>query len=332
LSLDITQGVPNPLVVVRLARLLRDLKPDLLQTWMYHADLLGGITAKIFSGPPVLWNIRNSDDKLSYGRLTALVARLCAHLSCWLPHRIISCSNAGRDYHLKLGYSRSRMRVIFNGYDSDHYRPDPNAAEKLRKELCLGADAKLITHIARYHPVKDHQCFLAAARLVRDVDSAAFFVLCGDGITWHNTQLVDEIDRLKLRECIFLLGRRADVNLVMAAATVVVSSSCSEGFPNVVAEAMACGAICVATDVGDSRHIIGDTGIAVPPNHPGKLAAAVLGVLRSEAISPGARPSGRARVLAHFSMRSNVEKYQLLYEETVAASRHKKIAAAPLAQ
>lgn len=318
LSIDITPGVPDPRAVIRLARLLNRYKPDLLQTWMYHADLLGGITAKIFSGPPILWNIRNSGECLS--QKTLILARLCAWLSSWLPQRIVSCSNAGRDFHLRLGYSSSRMDVIFNGYDSDHYRPDPSAAEKLRAELGVGAKAKLIANIGRYDPMKDHRCFLAAARLVRDADCDALFVLCGDGITWRNAELVDEIDRLDLRNCIFLLGRRTDVNLIMAAAAVVVSSSNSEGFPNVVAEAMACGAICVATDVGDVRHIIGDTGFVVQPNHPEELAVEVLRVLRAEPVSPGLRPSGRERIITRFSIRSTVESYERLYEETVAAN------------
>jgi glycosyltransferase involved in cell wall biosynthesis len=325
LSLDIDQNFPDPLAVIRLARLLRKWKPDLLQTWMYHADLLGGITSKLFAGPPVMWNIRNSDIKRPRDKhLTLLILRVCALLSSWLPQRIVSCSNAGLDFHLKIGYAKPRMVVVFNGYDPDHFRPDQKAAETLKAELGVSSNAKLVVNAGRYHPVKDHRCFLAAARLVRDEDNEAFFVLCGDGITWDNAELVNEIDRLNLRPCVFLLGRRTDLNLILAAAAAVVSSSRSEGFPNVVAEAMACGAICIATDVGDSRHIIGETGFVVPPNRPEELAARVVGALRAETLLKGAMPSGRERIVSLFSIRATVEKYERLYEDTVAARRRRK--------
>jgi glycosyltransferase involved in cell wall biosynthesis len=325
LSLNITRNCPNPLAVLRLARLLRKWKPDLLQTWMYHADLLGGITARLFAGPPVLWNIRNSEIKRPRDKHSTLViARLCAYLSSRLPQRIVSCSSAGRDFHLTLGYSRSRMIVVFNGYDTDHFRPDREAADILKAELGVSSSAKLVVNVGRYHPAKDHRCFLAAASLVRDEDKEAFFVLCGDGITWENAELVDEIERLDLRRCVFLLGRRTDVNLILAAATVAVSSSCSEGFPNVVAEAMACGAICVVTDAGDSRHIVGETGFVVPANRPEELAAQVLQALRPETPFQCPRPSARERIVSMFSMRATVEKYECLYEETVAANRRRR--------
>ena len=325
LSLDINPIFPDPLAIIRLARLLRKWKPDLLQTWMYHADLLGGITSKLFAGPPVLWNIRNSDlERPRDKRLTFLIARVCGCLSSWIPQRIVSCSNAGLDFHLKIGYSRPRMVVVFNGYDSDHFRPDQKAAETLKTELGVSSNAKLVVNVGRYHPVKDHRCFLEAARLVRDEDNEAFFVLCGDGITWDNVELVNEVDRLNLRSCVFLLGRRTDVNLILAAAAAVVSSSRSEGFPNVVAEAMSCGAVCIATDVGDSRHIIGGTGFVVPPNRPEELAARVLGAIRAETLFESARTSGRERIVSLFSLSAAVEKYQRLYEETVAASRRRK--------
>jgi len=323
LSLNLAQGVPNPLAIIRLARLIRTWKPDLLQTWMYHADLLGGFTAKLCLGPPVIWNIRNGDATLSPGIMTRAVAWLCARLSSWLPARIVSCSNAGRDVHLRIGYARPRMIVIVNGYDTDYFRPDSSAREKLRSELGVGAGTKLIVNIARYHPMKDHSCFLEAARLLRDSDKETHFVLCGDNVTWQNTKLVAEIERLGLREYVSLLGRRSDINLIMAAASVVVSSSCSEGFPNVVAESMACGAICVGTDVGDTRDIIGEAGFLVPPYRPGELAAGVRRALFSIGMA-----SGRERIIRRFSLQSTIDKYEQLYEETVAISlRNKDVAA-----
>jgi len=120
--------------------------------------------------------------------------------------------------------------------------------------------------------------------------------MCGDRITQDNDELTAEIRRNGLGNCVFQLGRRRDVNFLMAAATLVVSSSLSEGFPNVIAEAMACGTICVATDVGDTREIMGEFGLIVPPGDPGQLADAILGALAVTDIS-NSRERARARIV-----------------------------------
>src|ERR1019366_1967390 len=318
-SLNVKRGIPNPIAIVRLWRLLRQWKPDVLQTWMYHSDLLGGITAKISSGPPVVWNIRHSVLQRSNGALTFMVAHLCARLSSWLPAAIVCCSKASEQAHSKLGYNAAKMVVIFNGYDSGDFRPDPQAAARLRTELALNADAVLVENIGRFDPQKDHRSFLSAARVVRNADRNATFIMCGDGITWQNSELVEEIKRQGLKDCVHLLGRRTDVNRIMAAASVVVSSSCSEGFPNVIAEAMACGASCVVTDVGDPRYIVGDAGIVVPPNDPARLAEGVIKALQQNANSAKDGLPGRERIARLFDLRSTVEQYEQLYERVSAA-------------
>src|SRR3569833_3076366 len=244
---------------------------------MYHADLLGGITAKVCGVPRVIWNIRNGDSSLAPSRPTRLVGRLCAAISSWVPNRIVSCSNSGKDFHVRMGYPASRIDVIFNGFDTDSFRPNPAATQQLKTELGIEPDSHIVLNVGRYHPLKNQAGFLAAARLIRDANPAVRFVMCGDRITQDNDELTAEIRRNGLGNCVFQLGRRRDVNFLMAAATLVVSSSLSEGFPNVIAEAMACGTICVATDVGDTREIMGEFGLIVPPGDPGQLADAILG-------------------------------------------------------
>jgi len=143
--------------------------------------------------------------------------------------------------------------------------------------------------------------------------------MCGDQLSWDNAELGDRIRDLALTDCIFLLGRRKDVNDIMAASSVVVSSSRSEGFPNVIAEAMACGVTCVATDVGDSRLIIGSAGIVVPPRQPQALAEAVLTVLFQPPASADSIPAGRARIMENFELSSMIEKYERLYERVLSS-------------
>ena len=128
-------------------------------------------------------------------------------------------------------------------------------------------------------------------------------------MTGENAELAALIERLGLAERIVLAGPSDDVPAVMNGLDVHVLSSCAEGFPNVVAEAMACSAYCVVTDVGDAAFIVGETGIVVPPEQPEALARGIEAGLGEVAARGGRRQAGRARVLANFSLARMVEQY-----------------------
>ncbi|WP_285616107.1 glycosyltransferase [Hydrogenophilus thermoluteolus] len=109
----------------RLRRLLRDWRPNVVQTWMYHADLLGGIIGRLV-GVPVVWGIHNTTlERGVSARSTIAVARLCGRVSRVLPQRIVVCAEAAVDVHAQLGYDACRMVVIPNGYDMKRFAPDP---------------------------------------------------------------------------------------------------------------------------------------------------------------------------------------------------------------
>jgi glycosyltransferase involved in cell wall biosynthesis len=271
-SLGMGRGVPDPSSVLRLRRLLKRDRPDVVQTWMYHADLVGGIAA---TSPglrlPVVWNIRHGTlDRVASRRRTFAVVRVCAMFSRWVPHTILCCSNEARSVHAGMGYASSKLRVIPNGFDTMTFRPDPVARTAVRAELQLPDDARTIGMIARFHAQKDHRNFVQAAALLHTQRPRTHFVLCGDGTSSENRELLEWIDTAGLRGVFHLLGERRDVPRVMAALDIVsLSSRSGEGFPNVLGEAMACGVPCVATDVGDSAYIVGDTGRIVPPRNSG---------------------------------------------------------------
>jgi glycosyltransferase involved in cell wall biosynthesis len=319
-SLDLQPGRPTLAALVRLTGWLRRERPDLLQTWLYHADLLGLLAAKAAGLRRVVWNIRNSEMDLSkYRRLSGLVVQTCARLSGW-PQAVISNSQAGRDFHARFGYHPRRWEVIPNGIDLDAYKPDPQARREVREELGLGAGALLVGQVARYDPMKGQGLFLrAAGKLVREgVD--AHFALVGQDVTPENPALAEIVLREGLEGRVRLLGRREDTPRLYAALDILASPSIfGEGFPNVVAEAMACGVPCAVTDVGDSALVAGETGRVVLPGDPEALAAAL-----QELVSAGAAKRGelgqaaRRRVAERFSLEKTVAAYEELYEELLA--------------
>lgn len=322
-SLGMDRGIPNPLQVLRLARWLKEQSPDLVQTWMYHANLIGGLAAKCARNIPVIWGIHHSTlDSVVTKPRTRYVVKISAPLSRLLPARVVCCSETSRATHSELGYDPDKMVMIPNGFDLVSFRPDPLARTSLCRELALPDHTPLIGLVARFHPLKDHQTFLrAAAYLHRELPDARF-ILCGEGVDWQNSELAQWVRQAGLEKACYLLGRRNDMPRITTALDVASSSSIAEAFPLVVGEAMACGVPCVVTDVGDSAIIVGDTGVVVPPRNPHALAEGwhnMLELPAEQRSSLGAR--ARQRILENYSLAHVVGEYEALYEAVLASTR-----------
>jgi glycosyltransferase involved in cell wall biosynthesis len=324
-------GVPDPRGVARLASCLRRERPALIQTWMDHSNLIGSL-AILLSGTrtPLVWGLHHAHHAARLSKRTTLwTVAACAQLSRRLPARIVCCSDASRVAYEAWGFAADRLEVIPNGFDTETFRPDPEARCELRRALGVGPDALLVGLIARYDPLKDHENFLrAAASLARgaeDGDGVAgpsrraevTFVLCGDGVDARNKALGTTIDALGLRGRCHLLGPRPrlEVARIMAGLDLVSSSSCAEAFPLTVGEAMACGVPCAVTDVGDSAAIVGDTGWVVPPRDSTALAdswRAALDMSRAERSRRGME--ARRRIRESFDLDLITRRYESLYE------------------
>jgi glycosyltransferase involved in cell wall biosynthesis len=319
-ALGMRPGVPSPGRFFRLAARLRRLRPDLVHTWMYHADLLGGLAARCAGVRSIVWGIRNSTlDPVSTKWSTRAVVRLCGWLSPWLPTRILSCSEVAVGVHARLGYHSRKMSVIPNGFDLARFRPDFAARASVRADLGVGTDDPLIGVMGRFDPQKNHLGFVKAAALLRKSVPRVQFVLAGARVDPQNTALMDAVAAEGLGDVMHLLGLRQDMARLMAALDVLVLPSVyGEAFPNVVGEAMACGVPCVVTDVGDAGYIVGDTGAVVAPGDVQALVENIAALLSKdrrayEQLSLAARN----RVLTHFEIGRVVGRYEELYEQLV---------------
>lgn len=317
-SLGMEPGIPNLASLWRLVSWLRRNRPHVMQTWMYHADLLGGVAAWLAGHIPIVWGVRHSDPfTQGYGPLTVPTVKLCARLSRWIPERIVCCSEASRQAHVAVGYTADKMLVIPNGVDLTALKPDPTARDLIRQNLSIPSEAPVIGLVGRFHPQKDHKNFVRAAKLLVSMRPSVHFVLCGQDVTWDNRELSTWIDEAGIRANCHLLGRREDVPQLMASFDLATSSSCfGESFANVVSEAMSCEVPCVVTDVGDSAHIVGPTGIVVPPHDAPALAQAwerMLDLGREQLLQTGLR--ARQRVQSHFNLPAIVDRYQTMFDE-----------------
>jgi glycosyltransferase involved in cell wall biosynthesis len=310
--------------VPRLIRHLRTEKPDIVHTWMYHADLLGGIAARAAGLRELVWGIRHSNLSPAVNkRSTLAVVALCARLSHWLPKSILVCSEAARRAHVAHGYSARKMAVIPNGFDISRFKSEPQARDAVRKELGLAPDALLIGVVARFDPQKNHVGFLQAMGLLHPQWPTAHFLLAGKGIDRNNRPLLEAARKAGIDGHCHFIGPRADIPRVMASLDVLVSPSHGEAFPNVLGEAMACEIPCVVTDVGDCAYIIGDTGrIVTRSDDAAGLADATASVL---AMSSDARKAlgkkARERVTEHFEIRRVVSMFENFYCKTASTDR-----------
>ena len=317
--LKMSPNRPSLFAFFKLIKLIRRHKPDVVQTWMYHADLLGGIAARMAGIKAIVWGIRHTTLEPGKSKKTTIwIVKLLARLSRWLPARITVCAQRAMDVHEELGYNRAKMSFIPNGYDLEDFTPMPNEARAIRSEWGVEPGIFLIGTVGRYNPQKDHANLLQALALLRSRNIPLRCVLVGVNLDSDNQELVAQIQRLGLEEMVILLGERTDIPAVMSALDVhVLPSAYGEPFPNVVAEAMACETPCVATDVGDAAYIVGNTGWVVPPGDSNALANAIEKSLNEIKHDQWALrcTSARERIQKNFSIKKMVTLYHELWSK-----------------
>lgn len=316
-ALGMKRGIPNPLSLVLLRQWIRESNPHVVQTWMYHANLIGALAARLAGDIPVVWGIHQADLDPELNKvLTLWTAQGCASISRWIPRCVVFVSQASLHLHTQVGYAARRMEVIPCGFDVHEFKPDPAARHALRRELGIAEDALVVGMASRFHLQKDHHNFIQAAVRLRAVIPEAHFVLCGRGVTRENLQLVQWIAKAGMQECCHLLGEREDMRRLFSAMDLATSSSVSEAFPLAVGEAMACGTPCVVTNVGDSALLVGDTGKVVAPRDPVALAEAWRELIQA---GPEVRwrlgMAARRRVQRHFALPTVAKRYEAIYAQ-----------------
>jgi glycosyltransferase involved in cell wall biosynthesis len=317
-SFGIESVLDLPRGLAAIVRLIRSFRPHIVNTWLYQSDLIGGLAARVAGVKAIAWNIRNSNLLPGKAKLsTRLMVRLNAMLSRHVPVRILCCSVAARDVHVREGYDPGRFLIIPNGFDIKEYSPSPEAGASVRAEFGIPSDHMLVGLFARWHPQKDHEGFINAAALLRMRFPKVFFILAGTGVTWENANLRDFVDRAELSGNVRLLGLRGDMPRLTAALDIACSSSIfGEAFQNVIGEAMSCGVPVVATDVGDAAYIIGETGVVVRPSDFEALADGiekllVMSIEHRRALGALAR----RRVEEFFSLSEVCRRYEGAYRE-----------------
>ncbi len=303
-----------PWFLWRLVRLIRASRPTIVQTWMYHADLLGGVAARLAGCRNVIWGIRTISLATGATSPTACVRAICAALSSFLPRLVVCVASRARDAHIAIGYDPRRMVVVPNGFDMDKLVATPAQSAAVRAACGWDASLLIVGCVGRFHTDKDQRNFvLAAAMLAQRLENVRFLMV-GRGVDTSNSELRQWIKRTGFEQLFALLGERGDVPSCLAAMDIYCLPSRTEGCPNVVGEAMAMGVPCVVTDVGDAAMLVGQSGVIVPKEDAGALAR---GMEQLAGMGNDARRRlgalGRARIQSEFSMTLARSRFEALY-------------------
>mgnify|MGYP003369927646 CR=1 FL=1 len=309
-TLNMKRGIPSLKSIFKAIKICKN--TDLIQTWMYHADLLGFIIAKILK-KRIIWGIRRSNlEKDKNKKSTLLIIKINAFLSKWTD-TVISCSIVAKENHIKYGYNSKNIKVIPNGFELEKFYYIEDAKNKLSKEFPILMDKLIFSLVARYEILKDHKTCLEAMKIVKEKFNQNFILLlCGTNINQENEELINLIIKNKLENNVLLLDRRDDIPIIMSATDIYISSSSGEGFSNVIGEAMACETPCVVTNVGDSAYIVESTGRIVERQNSEKLADEIIDFINSGEYIKN-RKKCRKRIIDNFHIKKIIIEYEKFY-------------------
>lgn len=305
----------------RLRKILSEFDPDIVQTWMYHADLFGGVCAYFTGFKRIIWGIRRTG---FYGRKsrTYFLMKICAFLSYVIPKKVVCVSHSAEEAHSKYGYDRKKMTVVHNGINSEVFNYSKENREKIRKELGVCTDDEVVGVVGRFHFDKGLDIFVDAAAAICANHQTARFLLVGRGCDESNYVLMKQIESLNLQKHFILLGERKDIPEILSALDVYCMTSRTEGFPNGLVEAMATEVPCIATNVGDVQKIATPNMMLINSLDPHEVSFAMNEMLRKpRSFRVALGKEERKKVEDVFSVSAMKGKFYSLYAQVMDEKR-----------
>ena len=294
----------------RIYRLLRKVKPDILHTLMFHANIPGRIIGRL-TGVPIIISSERTMEMESRFRLW--LNQLTAHLA----DRITCVSQKVADFAIReIKIPQEKIIIIPNGISMDQYSHIRSLSEE---RISLGLpEGLLIGTVSRAHPIKGLAILLDAFAMLLIDRPQVHLVLVGSGPQLHELQ--QQANKLGLEGHVIFLGERRDIPSILAAIDIFVLPSLFEGMPNAVLEAMASGLPVVATSVGGTPEVIMDgvTGLLVPPGNPTALTNAMVRLLEDPGLRSEMGQAAYMRVKQYYTQEQMVQKTELLYQDLMA--------------
>lgn len=305
--------------ILKLYVVLLNRRDSIVQTWLYHSDLIGGLLTRLTFNSKLIWTIRNTTVH-NNSKLTKYIQNLCSIMSAYLPQKIVSCSHVAKEYHYKLGYCKE-IHVIPNGYDFAVLKQAREQREEYTLKLGLSDRSYVIGCVARFDEQKDHvTLFKSFSKALKSelIPPDSILVLAGTGMTRDNSLLRKLLVRYEIDESVMLCGPRTDILSVICCFDVSILTSLSEAFPNVLAESMGLGVPCIATDVGDSSIIVGENGWISSPKDIDSIARNIINsfiLCKNDNLRITLNQKCIAATVSRYSIESMVGSFESLWSD-----------------
>jgi len=305
----------SPLNIKKAYKILKEFNPDVIHGTMYEGGVVGTLFNKFLpKKPPVIWTVHEGLEHYRQEPLRKQIQLRAWSLISNLPDCMMYVSHLNAEQHLDWGFKNRKAIVLTNGVDTKRFKPNPVARKVIRKSLYIPDDSFVIGITARFHPVKNHVGFLNAAGILSKTYPKVHYMMVGTNIDKDNKELTDVIAKHGLEKNVHLLGNRDDIPDIVNAYDLAALTSLGEAFPLTLGEAMATSIPCVATNVGDNKFIIGDTGRVVPAKDDEALAAAWKELIEMDKEAfKRLGESAYQRTIEKFTLAQQVEQHEELY-------------------
>lgn len=303
-------------------KIVRRFNPNVMQTWMYHSNIFGGLLGKLLGVKNIYWGIHHTIlTSLDTKKSTIFISKLNIFLSYIIPKQIIYCAESAKiTQEKKYGYSSTKGVVIYNGYDVNEFSPSKKLRSQFRREIGIDESTFLVGHVGRYSTYKDYKTLIHSFSLLVMTKSYENinFLLVGTDLVFENKELVELINSHGLLGKVLLFGPRSDIPMILNGIDLFVLTSISEAFPNVLSEAMACGIPCISTNVGDAGFILGDTGWTAEIKDSKGIALSIEMAIHEKCNDQlkwlQRKKECRIRIVQYFNIGKMVEGYVKLWE------------------
>ena len=303
--------------IYRLIRLLVRLDVDVIQTWMYQSDLIGGVVGTLLR-TKIVWGIYSSNlERGYYKKSTYWAIRLCGRLSHYLPHRIVACTRTGALAHIDIGYPKDRIIHIPIAVDTNSFKKCATKRSAIRQSCGVGENTKVVGMVARWDPQKDHKTMVEGFSLVCDERlDVELWLAGGYGMDESNRELLELIESSGVTSRIRLFGAIEDIVSFYSGIDIFALLSNGEGMPNVMLEAVSCELPCVASSVGDIPNVVGEYCQLLKHNNDLKLRQALIKLIeldKGETVK--LTRLVRQHLIDNYSIESVSKRYTDLYRD-----------------
>ena len=251
----------------KLRKLILNLSPDIIQSWMYHSNFLTLFVPKKFYSK-VFWNIRHSELNFKISKkMTIFLSLICGIFSRFVPKKIIYCSERSIEFHeKKLFYSKRKTVLIYNGYNHKTYFPSKKLRLKFRKKYKIKNKQFILGYAGRYAKQKNIPSLLSAFSKVKEKYRSILLFMAGKDINFKNKELINYINDLGIKNNVIFLNEQKNLLKFYNGIDLLVLTSFSESFPNVLPESMLCSTPVLSSDAGCSKKIIDKSGFVMSNN------------------------------------------------------------------